>query len=124
MYTIFNREPFTPWKIVIVDRYIDKTMEEIEVENPNGEELSEFLCTYRTTLRDGKECELFTMMSNVVDYVFLQLYIFKNGDIRYTTNIPASIDILKRKKRIGILPLVYCNYNAQRNVMEYKSIEC
>lgn len=123
MHIVFNREPFTLWKIVILDRSIDKAMDEISVENPNSADYMEFSCFYRTTYRDSKECEQFTMMSNEVDYVYLQLQIFKNGDIRYYSKIPISININKKKKRIEILPLAYCTVNLIDRVIDYVPID-
>ncbi|WP_315069361.1 hypothetical protein [uncultured Clostridium sp.] len=113
MYTVFNREPFTKWKIVIVDRSLDKTMEEVEAEDSNYFVYEEFFCTYRTTYRDGRECEQFSIVSDEIDYVVLQMQIFKNGDIKYFNTIPASIDINKHSKRIEILLLDYCKENTE-----------
>ena len=123
MHTVFNREPFTSWKIVLVDRYIDKTMEEIEAEDPNCLDYMEFTCTYRTKYHDNKMCEQFTIMSNIADYVFFQIHIFKNGDIKQYSQMPVSVNINKRKKRIEILPLVYCKVNLENNTIDFKPIE-
>lgn len=122
MYTIFNREPFTLWKIAIVDRCNDKTIEEVEADDPNCSDYMEFCCTYRTTFCNGKESEQFTIMSNEIDYVFMQLNIFKNGDMKYYSKIPVSLDINKKNKRINILPLVYCKMDNEKKIIDFIDI--
>jgi len=125
MYTVFNREPFTNWKVVIVDRSSDKTMEEVEADDPNCSVYQEFFCTYRTTFKDAKECEQFSIVLDEVDYVLLQLQIFKNGDIKYFGKMPVNIDINKKKKRIEILPLAYCkvDYETREIYFKYTDLE-
>lgn len=109
MYTLFDRSPFTEWKIVLVDRYIDKTFEEIAVDEPTCSDYCEFTCFYRTTFKDNKSCEEFTMFHKEIGSELLSLYIFKNGDTILNSLMPVSVDIDKRKKRIAIQPLVYCS---------------
>ena len=77
MKIIFNREPFTPWKIIILGRGLDKEDEEIEAEDPCHHEDMEFEFFYRTTRRDGRECEQFTIMLNEAEFVCFQMQIFK-----------------------------------------------
>lgn len=93
------------------------------MENPNYEYIDEFICVYSTKYRDMKECEEFVMMSNVTDHIFLQLNIFKNGNIKYQSFIPISIDVNKKMKRIEILPLVYCTYDKNKKNFKYRYID-
>ena len=120
MNYIFNREPYTDWKIVLMDRSIDKQMEEIE---PNDDWIcDEFECFYRTAIKDGKECEMFTMIVNGTEYDILQLQLFKNGDIRYISRIPFYVDVIKREKRVEILPLVYCSVDEKSRNIKLKDM--
>lgn len=118
MNYIFNREPYTDWKIVLMDRSIEKQMEEIK---PNDDWIcDEFECFYRTAIKDGKECEMFTMIVNGTEYDILQLQLFKNGDIRYISRIPFYVDVIKREKRVEILPLVYCSVDEKSKNIKLK----
>lgn len=109
MFTIISRETFTPWKIVIIDRGVPhKTMEENTIEGGNCFEYMEFSCTYRTTMKNGRECDQFTMMPEDDAYALLQIQIFKNGDINSFNVIPSEISVNKKEKRIDIRLLCYC----------------
>lgn len=121
MRTIFNREPFTPWKIVILDRYLDKTMEECEVQDYGV--FGEFECFYRTTIKKGKECEQFTMIVIDTEFVVLQLQVFKNGSISYFNEMPVFIEVQNRRKTIEIKPLVFCNVDKENRRITYEDIK-
>lgn len=121
MNTVFNREPFTPWKIVILDRYIDKTMEECEVQDYGA--FDEFECFYRTTLKNSKQCEQFTMLVKDTDIVVLQLQVFKNGSISYFNEMPVFIEVQNKYKTIEIKPLVFCNVDKENRIITYEDIK-
>lgn len=83
----YNREPFTPWKIEVVG-----------MDNED-----EFVGHYRTTYRDGKECEQFTLLPAMhSDEVLVQVRMYKNGDILANNYVPATIVVYKRKKLITV----------------------
>lgn len=118
---VFKRPEFTEWTIIVKDRDFDKYKEE-QYFGQIGD-LEEFSGVFRTGMRDGKECELFTLIGKNVDYAYLWVNIFKSGDIEYVSHIPSVINIDKIKKRIEILPLVYCDYKSENNTFHFKYIE-
>ncbi|PFZ93745.1 hypothetical protein COL70_09020 [Bacillus pseudomycoides] len=81
----FNRKPFTDWVIETMDI--------------NSEQFEGF---YRTTFKDGKECEQFTLMPVDRDEVLIQIRIYKNGDILVSNFVPANVVVYKRKKRVTV----------------------
>jgi hypothetical protein len=79
----------TPWSIeVIEDEVNDASMYE-EV--------------FRTTFREEKECEQFTLLLKDSEDALIQLRIFKNGDVTSETWIPTFLRIDRRAKRISVL---------------------
>lgn len=121
MRTVFNREPFTPWKIVILDRYIDKSMEECEVQDYGI--FGEFECFYRTTLKNGKQCEQFTMIVTDTEVDVLQLQVFKNGSISYFNKMPVFIEVKNKSKTIEIMPLVFRIVDKENHMVTFDNIE-
>ena len=83
---LYDREPFTPWKIEVLD------MKDEE----------EFEGFYRTTYQNGMECEQFTLMPKDQIEALVQLRIYKNEDIMSTCHIPSNVVIHKRKKLVTI----------------------
>lgn len=81
----FDRRPFTNWII--------------ETLNIDPEQFEGF---YRTTFKDGKECEQFTLMPMDLEFVLVQIRIYKNGDILVSNFVGANVVVYKRKKRITI----------------------
>ncbi|AOY77154.1 hypothetical protein [Clostridium formicaceticum] len=118
---IFKRPEFTEWTIIVRDRRFDKYQEE-QYFGQIGD-FEEFSGVFRTGMRDGKECEMFTLLGRNVDHAYLWVNIFKSGDIEYVSHIPSVINIDKRKKLIEILPLVYCGYDSEDNTFYFKYIE-
>lgn len=121
MHTVFNREPFTPWKIVILDRCIDRSMEECEVQDYGI--FGEFECFYRTTLKNGKQCEQFTMIVEDTDLVVLQLQVFKNGSISYFNEMPVFIAVKNKSKTIEIKPLVFSIVDKEPHMVTFEKIK-
>ena len=117
---IFQRPEFTEWTIIVKDRSFDKYQEKQYFEQIG--DFEEFSGVFRTSMRDGKECEIFSLLDRNVDHAYLWVNIFKSGDIEYVSHIPSVINTDKRKKRIEILPLVYCNYGSEENTFNFKYI--
>lgn len=121
MDNIFRRQVFTEWTIIVKDRSFDKYPEEQHFEQTG--DFEEFTGVFRTGTCDGKVCEMFTLLGREVDYAYLWLNIFKSGDVEYVSHIPSAINIDKKKKRIEILPLVYCQYDSKSNTFYFKYLE-
>lgn len=120
METIFEHKPWTDWVVIISDRHVDKEQEVEFVES--GHDFAEFTGTFRTGFREGKECEMFTLLLKDMDYACLWINIFKNGNIEYVSHIPSVVQINKRKKQVQILPLVYVEYDINKNSLVFKHI--
>lgn len=56
---------------------------------------------YRTTWREGRECELFTLVAMGTDHALMQLYIF-NDEVNHITWVPCAIRTNHEKKTIFI----------------------
>lgn len=56
---------------------------------------------YRTTWREGRECELFTLVAMNTDHALMQLYIFKD-EVNHITWVPCAIRTNHEKKTIFI----------------------
>lgn len=83
---IYDRRPFTPWIIEVI-KDEDGLWEEYEA-------------VYRTTMREGRECEQFTILENDSDYAPVQIQIFKNDEVRVCAFEAAFVTIKRRPKRI------------------------
>ncbi len=118
---IFERPDFTEWVIIIKDRSFDK-LQEKQLFGRTGD-FEEFSGVFRTGVSNGKECEMFTLLSKDIDYAYLWVNIFKNGDVEYVTHIPSVINTDKKHKIIEILPLVFCDYNSKYNTFKFNYIE-
>lgn len=122
MNIIFDRKPFTDWVIMIKERYNDKDQEILYADRGilgGILDFNEFTGTYRTGTRDGKECEMFTLMARDAEYAYLWVNIFKNGNVEYVSHIPSVININKKSKQVEILPLVHCKYNKTTRTFEF-----
>lgn len=84
--------------------------------NWNFEEFSE---VFRIGMRDGKECEMFTLLGRDLEYAYLWGNLFKNSDVEYVSYISSVINTNKKNKRIEILPLVYCKYDSKSGTFRY-----
>lgn len=115
---VFRRPGFTEWTIRVNGSGFDKYKEE-QCFGQIGD-FEEFSGVFRTSLRDGKEFESFTLLSRNVDFAYLWVHIFKNGDIEYVSYIPSVINTDKKKKCIEILPLVHCSYDSKNNTFCFK----
>lgn len=49
-------------------------------------------------MRAGNECEIFTLLDKNIEYAYLWVNIFINGDIEYVSHIPSVINADKKKK--------------------------
>lgn len=83
---IYDRRPFTPWIIEMI-KDEDGLWEEYEA-------------VYRTTMRDGRECEQFTILEKESDYAPVQIQIFKNDEVNVSAFEAAFVTIKRRPKRI------------------------
>jgi hypothetical protein len=83
---IYDRRPFTPWIIEVI-KDEDGLWEEYEA-------------IYRTTMRDGRECEQFTVLETDSDYAPVQIQIFKNDEVNVCAFEAAFVTIKRRPKRI------------------------
>ncbi|PDY14154.1 hypothetical protein COO16_04120 [Bacillus pseudomycoides] len=81
----FDRRPFTNWVV--------------ETININPEQFEGF---YRTTFKDGKECEQFSLMPIDLNFVLVQIRIYKNGDILVSNFVGANVVVYKREKRVTV----------------------
>jgi hypothetical protein len=57
---------------------------------------------FRTTIRDDRECELFTLLFTDSDDALVQLTLFRNGDLISETWEPAIVMLRGRKKQVYI----------------------
>ncbi|RRJ54636.1 hypothetical protein EHV15_34125 [Paenibacillus oralis] len=83
---IYDRPGFSPWVI--------------EVVNMKNEDM--FTGVFRTAFSGGRECEQFVLMPAKADFTLLTIQIFKNGDVLFSNQIPATVEVKKQKKRIVI----------------------
>lgn len=89
---IFDRKEISGWTVEVVD------MEDEE----------KFIGVFRTTMRDGKECEQFTLLPTMpIDITIVQVRIYKNGDVLSYGYVPLNTVVFKRKKHIKIQ--LYCD---------------
>ncbi|MFT9494384.1 MULTISPECIES: hypothetical protein [Bacillota] len=73
----------------------------VEVVGIGDEE--KFEGVFRTAIRDGKECEQFTLYpTKDSDYTIVQVRIYKNGDVLTYGFVPVNVVVFKRKKKIKI----------------------
>jgi hypothetical protein len=83
---VYDRKSFTPWVFEVLDVY-----------NEN-----EFVANYRTTFRDGKECERLTLMPLRSEYALVQVDIFKNKDYQFWSSVPCNVYVDWKKKYVAI----------------------
>jgi hypothetical protein len=57
---------------------------------------------FRTTIRDNRECELFTLLFADSEDALLQLTLFRNGDLISETWEPAIVMLRGRQKQVYI----------------------
>src|SRR5690606_5053379 len=57
---------------------------------------------YRSTIREGKECEQFTLLSKTNDDCQVQIRIFKNGDLTIESHPSTFTRVDRRRKRITV----------------------
>lgn len=88
---LFERRPWSPWAIEILTFEEDKLTPDALFDG-----------FYRTTIREGKECEQFTLLSKTSDLCLLQIRIFKNGDLTIESHPTTFTRVDRRKKRITV----------------------
>lgn len=116
MDLVFERKPFTDWKVIIEDR--DNNNEE-PTENNDGFvgtswNFNEFYGNFRVgnckdDNLDEEDKIVFTLGPRNGERALLWVKIRNNNNkIESVSFIPAEIKVDKRKKEIRILPMVYC----------------
>ncbi|MGE7225609.1 hypothetical protein [Paenibacillus sp. PDC88] len=88
---LFEHRPWSPWAIEVL------TFEEDKL--PPDALFDGF---YRSTIREGKECEQFTLLSKTNDECLVQIRIFKNGDLTIESHPSTFTRVDRHKKRISV----------------------
>lgn len=89
-YLLYRRQPFTAWEIEV---WCADTA--IALDQVSG--------IYRTTFRDGRECELFTLLwEEEPDVALVQLNIPAASRVRVWVAVPSEVEVDTRKKKITI----------------------
>lgn len=77
---IYDRSTISGWTVEVINMYDEE----------------QFVGIFRTTLRDGKECEQFTLLpSRYSDDTFIQIRIYKNGDVLVYGLVPVKLKVLE-----------------------------
>lgn len=98
---IYDRTEFSGWKV--------------EAIGMSDEE--EFQGVFRSTIKDGKQCEQFTLLpAKYSDDVIAQVRIYKSGDILTYGLVPINTVIFKRKKIIEIQLLCDIHVSESGNI--------
>lgn len=96
---IFNREPWTDWVIKVNE---DKNKEYKDVQRNN---FHFFDAVYRTGFKNGKECEMFSLIPKEkfgVDFLFLQVRLFGDGTYEVENYVPFLVSVDSAKKVVTI----------------------
>lgn len=98
----YDRRPFAPWIIEVL------LMGEHEEPIPTSEKqlaAAPLKGFYRTTWRESKACEQFSLTAQDHDDLFLQIQIFSQNDIRTYGWLPHSLEVHAKAQKIKIVPL-------------------
>lgn len=88
-HLLFKRTPWTDWQIEV--RFY-----------AGGNNIDEVTGVFRTTWREGQECEQFTLLPQEHDYTYVQVQIFSASRVRCYAHVPAEVEINTRKKLVTI----------------------
>lgn len=89
-YLLYRRQPFTAWEIEV---WCAGTA--IALDQVSG--------VYRTTFRDGRECELFTLLwEEEPDVALVQLNILRASRVKVWTAVPCEVEVDTRQKKIMV----------------------
>lgn len=121
MSYIFERPEFSKWSVSI-KRGSSENIDNDQHFNQTGD-FEEFSGVFRTGFRNGKECEIFTLLDKKVDFSYLWVNIFKNGSIEYVSHIPSVMNVDRKSNRIEISLLVYCQFNNKNNHLKLSYLD-
>lgn len=89
-YLLYRRQPFTAWEIEV---WCAGTA--IALDQVSG--------VYRTTFRDGRECELFTLLwEEEPDVALVQLNILRASRVKVWAAVPCEVEVDTRQKKITV----------------------
>jgi hypothetical protein len=88
---LFDHRPWTAWEIEVVTFEEDNCLPEDTFEG-----------IYRSTTREGRKCEQFTLLEKFGSECLLQIRIYKNGDITIESHPSTFTRIDRKKKRITV----------------------